>query len=73
MKKVSAIIRISGKQLNRHCQKKFSKSKKGIKKAQTLNNFFSNIVKSLQISKKSDYKLFVDSTEDQTVEALLVT
>ena len=40
---------------------------------QNLNNFFSNIVKSLQVSKKSDYKLFVDSTEDQTVEALLVT
>ena len=42
-----------------------------LEKAEVLNEFFSNIVNNLEISKYSEYESFIDNIEDQTLRAII--
>ena len=45
--------------------------KSELQTAELLDNFFSNIIKNFETSKFSNYKPFIDSTEDRTLRAIL--
>ena len=45
--------------------------KSELETAELLENFFSNIIKNFEISKFSNYKPFIDNTEDKTLRAIL--
>ena len=45
--------------------------KSELQTAELLDNFFSNIIKNFETSKFSNYKPFIDNTEDKTLRAIL--
>ena len=45
--------------------------KTGFETAETLNNFFGNVIKNLMIPKYSEYDLSIDRIENRTIRAIL--